>query len=336
MTPEQTGSPARSGRASVATAVLAGVGVAIALAWAYWPILKIMAERWTYDPRYAHGYLVPAFSAALLWLRRDRLAGVTLRLSWWGVLLVACGAVLRVAAAYAYNDWLDAVSMIVTMAGAFALIGGPRALRWAWPAVAFLLFMVPLPFRLEMAMGWPLQRIATIASTYALQTLGFAAIGTGNVIQMAHSQIGVVEACSGLSMMLLFFALATGVAILMDRPLLDKLVVVASAVPIALLVNIVRITVTGVLRETVGERISSVVYHDLAGFLMIPLALLLLGLELWFLARAFVVVEEGGRRPAFSLADGISAGPPESDGRRRSRREGPVAPIVDRRGDGRP
>ncbi len=322
-------------RSAVLLPILGGAGIAIVMAWSYWPILGVMIDRWTYDPRYAHGYLVPAFSVALLWIRRDRLSGSEPRLSWWGVPLFAFGAALRMAAAYTFNDWLDAVSMVVTLAGAFALIGGPRALRWAWPAVAFTLFMVPLPFRLEMALGWPLQRIATIASTYALQTLGFAAIGAGNVIQMAESQLGVVEACSGLSMMLLFFALATGVAILIDRPLVDKLVIVASAVPIALFANIVRITVTGILQETVGERISSVVYHDLAGFLMIPLALVVLGLELWFLSRAFIEVDAiGDRRPAFVMAGGSPAGPPSPEGQRRERRDGPIGPIVPR--DGRP
>ena len=320
-------------RRSVLLPILGGAGIAIAMTWSYWPILGVMIDRWTYDPRYAHGYLVPAFSIALLWLRRDRLRGSEPRLSWWGVPFFGVGAALRMASAYLYNDWLDAVSMVAMLAGAFALIGGPRALRWAWPAVAFLLFMVPLPFRLEMALGWPLQRIATIASTYALQTLGFAAIGAGNVIQMAESQLGVVEACSGLSMMLLFFALATGVAILIDRPPIDKLVIIASAVPIALLANIVRITVTGILQETVGERISSVVYHDLAGFLMIPLALIVLGLELWFLSRAFIEVDEiGDRRPAFVLSGGPSTGASTTDGHRRERRVGPVGPVVKRDG----
>jgi exosortase len=283
-----------------------------------------MVDRWTYDPRYAHGYLVPAFAAVLLWLRRDRIKDRELRMSWLGVPLIGLGAGLKIAAGYAYNDWLDAVSLIVTIAGGFVLVGGMRALRWSWPAVAFLLFMVPLPFRLEMALGWPLQRLATIASTFILQTLGFPAVGEGNIIRMTQSTLGVAEACSGLSMMLLFFALSTGVAILIDRPWLDKLVIILSAVPIALIVNVARITVTGILSETVGEELSSFVYHDLAGFLMIPLALLLLGAELWFLSQAFIEVQRGEGHQG--QLDPVKVGAPAEG--RKERRPPPLAPII--------
>jgi exosortase len=309
------------------------LGLAAILAWAYRPILSVMLDRWTYDPRYAHGYLVPAFAAVLLWLRRDRIAGADLRLSWWGVPLIAAGAGLRLVAGLAYNDWLDAISLVLTIAGGFTMMGGLKALRWAWPAVAFLLFMVPLPYRIEIALGWPLQKLATIASTFALQTFGFPAISEGNIIRMTHETLGVAEACSGLSMMLLFFALSTGVAILIDRPLLDKLVIIASAVPIALVVNVVRITVTGMLSETVGGEISSVVYHDLAGFLMIPLALALLSLELWFLSHAFVPVESGTEQPVQGLATAgavTAFGRTAEDSRRDARRAPPVAPIITR------
>lgn len=286
--------------ALIAVAALLG-----ALAWAYWPTLRLMADRWAYDPRYAHGYLVPAFALVLLWLRRDRLACVELRPSWWGAVIIAIAAGVRMAGAYVYNDWLDAASLVLSLAGVAALAGGRPALRWSWPAVAFLLFMVPLPFRLELALGWPLQRVATIASAYTLQTLGFAALGEGNIIQMTSSTIGVVEACSGLSMMILFFALATGVVMLIDRPLLDKLIIVASAIPIALIVNILRIVVTGVLNETVGEKVGDVVFHDLAGWLMMPTALLLLGVELWFLSRLLVEAEA---RPAHDSSSRAGAG----------------------------
>jgi len=84
-----------------------------------------------------------------------------------------------------------------------------------------------------------------------------------------------VDACNGLGMLVTFFALTTGVAIVLNRPLLDKLVIVASAVPIALLANIVRITVTGILYEKVGGEVAMMVYHGLVGWLMTPLALVL-------------------------------------------------------------
>ena len=94
--------------------------------------------------------------------------------------------------------------------------------------------MLPLPWRIETALGSPLQFLATTASTYLLQTLGFMAFSEGFVIQLNEARIGVVEACSGLSMLMTFIALSTAAALVVRRPLVDRLVLVASSVPVAL------------------------------------------------------------------------------------------------------
>ena len=281
--PDANDRPIRFG-GHVLLAGLLGVG----LLWVYWPTLLEMSKRWSTDPRYAHGYLVPIFALILLWLRRNRLAALEPRPSWGGLVLIGGGLALRLAGAYFYYGWFEAVSLLPTLAGLCVLVWGWRSLSWSWPAIAFLVFMLPLPFRIEAALSYPLQRVATKASTYALQTLGFPALAEGNVIHLNDVEIGVVEACSGLSMLFTFFAMATGVVLLIHRPLLDKIVIVASAVPIALAVNMMRIIVTGVLHETVGHRLANVVFHDLAGWLMMPVALGLLWGELTLLALLLV------------------------------------------------
>jgi exosortase len=258
------------------------------LVWFYWPTLAEMVHRWSTDPRYAHGYLVPVFALVLLWLRRERLAGFTPRPSWGGLGLIGIALALRLAGAYFYLGWLEAVSLLPALAGLCVLVGGWRSLRWSWPSIAFLVFMLPLPFRVEGALAYPLQRIATKASTYALQTLGFPALAEGNVIHLDDVEIGVVEACSGLSMLFTFFAMAVGTVLVIRRPWLDKILIVASAIPIALMMNVLRITVTGVLHETVGSRLANLVFHDLAGWLMMPMAVGVLWLELALLARLLV------------------------------------------------
>ena len=265
-----------------------GLLVAAALVWAYEPAIYEMMHRWMHDPQYTHGFLVPFFACFLLWHRRDRLIGHSLRATGWGFLVVLAGVVLRLAGAYLYNDWLVGLSLLPTLAGLAMLWGSWPVLRWAWPAIAFLFFMVPLPFRLHAALGGPLQHIATVASTYALQTLGFPAVSEGNVIQIDQTRIGVVEACSGLSMLLTFFALSTAVILLMERPLIDRLVVLVSAVPVAVACNIVRITVTGLLHELAGQRVADLVFHDLAGWLMMPLGVTILLGELSLMQRLLI------------------------------------------------
>lgn len=253
-------------------------GLALTLAWVFWPSFLPMAERWG-EARYSHGYLVPLFSAYLLWSRRGMLAA-GLAPSRWGLPVLLAGLLTRFVGTYIYFDWLAAAALLPCLAGLALTVGGRGALRWAWPAIAFLAFMIPLPYRAEVALALPLQRIATLTSTYALQTLGFAAASAGNTIRMGTVHLGVVEACNGLSMMMIFFALATAAAIVVRRPLYEKALLVASAVPIALAANIIRIVVTGVLHKTVGSATADYVFHDLAGWLMMPLALGMLWVEL--------------------------------------------------------
>jgi exosortase len=191
------------------------------------------------------------------------------------------------AAAWLHFEWLDALSLLPTLIGICLLAGGWRLLGWAWPAAAFLCFMLPLPFQIEIALAHPLQRVATVASTYSLQTLGLPAVADGNIILIDDLRIGVLEACSGLGMLVTFFALSTAFAFMVRRPLVDRLILFASAIPIGVLVNVMRITVTGLLHKTAGSAIANVVFHDLAGWLMMPLAMCLLWLETLYLARLF-------------------------------------------------
>jgi exosortase len=274
-------------RSNQAALLLAGLCItAAATAWAYWPTLAALAAVWARDPQYSHGYLVPLFAAVLLWRRRARAAGLSLSPDAWGVAILLGSALLRLTAAYFYYPWLDMLSLLPCLAGLVVLCGGWPALRWAWPAVAFLLFMLPLPFRLGIVLAPTLQRLATVASTYTLQTLGFPAICEGNIIILGESRIGVVEACGGLSMLIVFFALSTAVAMLVRRDALEKGVIVASAIPIALIANVARITLTALLHNQLGGQAAEL-FHDLAGWFMMPLALGLLWVELKLLARLF-------------------------------------------------
>jgi exosortase len=270
-------------------ATLSGFGLfalAACLLWTYWPTLSTMADRWAHDAQYSHGFLVPVFAGALLWHRRA-LRPLALTPQYWGLAPLVGGVAIRLLGAYGGIRAIDAFSLLPTLAGICLLLGGWPLLRWTWPAIAFLGFMLPLPFFAETALAQPLQRLATLTTTYLLQTLGQPALAEGNIIYMDEVKLGVVAACSGLGMLMTFFALSTAVAIAIDRRLADKLVIVVSAIPIAVIANVVRITATGLVHYSWGQQAGSVV-HDVAGWLMMPLALALLWLELQYLDRLLV------------------------------------------------
>jgi exosortase len=287
------------------------LALAAGVLWSYWPALAAMARRWTADPQYAHGYLVPVFALVLLWLRRDRFDPAAFRTCWWGVPLLLFAAVMRLAGSVLFYEWLDGLSLLPCAAGVCLLLGGRAALRWSWPAVAFLAFMLPLPWQVEIALAAPLRNIATVASAYLLQTLGLCALTRGNVIVLGRNEIGIAEACSGLSMLLVFFALAFALVLVLGRARWKNVTLVLSAIPIAVLSNVLRITLTGVLFETAGKGTAELFYHDLAGWLMMPLALGLFWLVLLFLDHLFLALPPTGPLPV-DVGAGGAAGPAAS------------------------
>jgi exosortase len=259
--------------------------------WAYWPTLQEMADRWSHDPRYSHGFLVPAFSLYLLWMCRASRPGLA-GSDWPGPALLGAAGVVGFLGAYCYISWLESIAFLITIAGLVALYGDGPALIWAGPALAFLIFMVPLPYRVETALGFPLQRLAIEASTFALQTFGLPAFCSGNTIVMDDFRIGVVDACNGLGASYTFLALSVAAAIMAPRPTLNRLLLIAAAIPIGLALNVARIVATALLHEFVGPRVADAVYHDLAGWIMLLLGLAVLAGECRLLAYLFTSIED--------------------------------------------
>jgi exosortase len=169
-------------------------------------------------------------------------------------------------------------------------------LIWAGPALAFLAFMFPLPHVLETTLLMKLQTWATQMSTYVLQTMGVAAARSGNVISIdSLSDLTVAEACSGLRMLTIFCAMSVALAMIIDRPWWDRLIILVTAIPIALVSNVVRIVTTGLLFLAFGQDTPwlSTLIHDWAGFAMMPVGLGLLWVELALLSRLTIPVESG-------------------------------------------
>jgi exosortase len=264
----------------------------ICLVWAFWTTLVELVQTWNTNPQYSHGFLVPGFAAFLLWLRRDRLDFVNDRAGLWyrclGAAVLTMGVAMRLAGTYWFYSSADAISLLPCIAGVVLLVGGRPVWRWAWPAVLFLAFMIPLPYRVASALSAPLQRFATVTSTFVMQTFAMPALAEGNVILLNEHEIGIVEACSGLRMLVVFFALSTAMTLLVQRHWIDRLLILASAIPIALVSNIVRVTATGVMYEAGYSELANHFFHDAAGWLMMPIALILLWIEMLVLSKLFV------------------------------------------------
>ena len=258
----------------------------IVVAWAYMPVLEGLARAWHNNAQYSHGYVVPLLSLGILWHRRDILQGVErFRPDPRGLVLLVVSAMMRLGGARYFINALDEYSIFPTLAGLALTLGGPKVLRWSWPAIAFLWFMIPLHGRVAGLLSDKLQRVATIASAHLIETAGLPAQTEGNVILLSEVDMGIVEACNGLRMMMTFFAISCAAALLIHAPLWKKIALILGAVPIAVTCNVLRITATGILHETAGRELADRLFHNLAGWLMMPLGLLFLWLESIFLDR---------------------------------------------------
>lgn len=279
--------------------ILILAGLVLLLSLAYSDMLALISAAWS-DGLYSHGWIVPLFALALLWMRWQPFGPVPVHERWVGVLLVVVGLSVRLWAAEYGVHPIDQLSFLPCIFGVFMMVGGFHIIRWAWPALGFLVFMFPLPNMVERTVLGGLQKLASICSAFVLQTLGMAAFRQGNLISIpGTTPLNIAEACSGLRMGTIFGAMAVFMVFIIERPWWDKFVILLSAIPIALLVNVIRITVIGLLYWMVGPEahIAHKLGHDWAGLFMMPLALGFLWLELQILERLTVPVDSVQVRP---------------------------------------
>ncbi len=277
----------------ITTQHLIGTGdkalVAACAVWCFTPTLRRMAAVWQSEPDYEHGFLVPFIAAAMLWIgRTTRPAAAS---DWRALPLAVAALALWIVGGMFYLRALEDLGFLLWLAGVCWLLGGSAWLRWAAPALGFLVFMVPAPYRLEQLATIPMQRVATVWSCWLLQCCGLPALAEGNLVIVDELRLEVAQACSGLRLFMCVLALAYLYAVFAKGPRWIKLTLFLSAAPVALAANALRLTATALAWKCVASAQGRELVHDAAGWLMIPLAAVLLHAALWYLRRITVAVE---------------------------------------------
>ena len=254
----------------------------LASAWAYWPTLLELADTWNREPDYSHGYLVLPLFGFFLYLRRDTFP-TKLRPAWIGLVVILASIGLRLLGGWYFLTPLDGWSIVLWFAGAALCVGGWPLFCWSLAPTLFLLFMVPLPFRAETLISQPLQQIAAMLSAFLLRCLGQPAFAEGSTLLVGSEILSVEQTCSGLRIFVGIFALACGYLIALRRELWESVLLIISAVPVALFANAIRIVVTAIIVRNFPDMDAFQFSHDIAGWLMIPLAAVLLAGVQWYL-----------------------------------------------------
>lgn len=234
---------------------------------------------------FSYGYLVPFFVVFLVWEKRKRLAVIPSNPSWMGFMLFAVGIFLYWLGELGGEYFTLYISFWLVIAGLVWLHLGWRKVRTIWFALVMILAMFPPPNVVCVQMSLGLRLISSQLGVWMLHLVGMSAFREGNVIDLGFTQLQVVDACSGLRYLVPLMVLSLLLAHWFMEHFWKRLVLFASAVPLAVFINSFRIAMTGILYRIAGAEVANGFFHGFAGGLIFVVALPVLFLIVWFLKK---------------------------------------------------
>ena len=254
-----------------------------ALAWfgalliaAYFPVLRHLVEQWSADEDVSHGFFVPLVAGFIAWQRRQQILALDCKAAWWGLGVMAWAALQGYVGMLGAELFLQRTSFLIALVGLLLVVGGTKLVRVLAFPLLLLPFMIPIPSVLYNQITFPLQLFASQVAEFTLGLLGIPVLRDGNVLELASQKLSVVEACSGIRSLLSLSFLALVYAYFFDRKVWMRWVLLGATVPVAILANSGRVTVTGILSE-INPDLAQGFFHSLEGFLIFAIALVLLG-----------------------------------------------------------
>jgi exosortase len=282
-TTDAVGGLARDARERRTSILYAGAASALAFG-IFGPILYYMVQHWRAVDDYSHGFLVVPLALYFAWERRGDLQRAAIRPSWWGLLPLALGSLALMIGRLGVELTAMRVSFVLTLIGLQILLLGREVFRILMFPLLFLFFMVPLPQSFVNVVAFPLQLIAADFAVESLHLLHIPALREGNIIHLADTQLFVAEACAGLRSLMALGTLAVVFAYFFRKNPIERVIIVASAIPIAIFVNAFRVALTGFLAHRMGSAAAHGLIHQTEGFVTFGLAFGLLLLEAWLLS----------------------------------------------------
>ena len=266
-------------------------------------IIKLV-EDWSNDDNYSHGFFIPIITVYMIWSRKNTLLKHEVKQNHWGILFILIGVLLHIAGNIGAELFTMRIAIVITLwALSFYVFGTRISLKIAVP-FAYLLFMIPIPAIIWNQLAFPLQLFASKLTTQWVQFIGIPIYREGNVLHLTTTTLEVVDACSGLRSLTALLALSGALAYNVSLKNLSKWVLFLAAVPIAIFVNIIRLTVTAIMAQYIGEKAAQGFLHDGSGLLIFGLALVLL-FSLFQLLKKIEVYSSQNRSTLTEINQGI-------------------------------
>ena len=218
--------------------------VTLAILAVYAPLFPDLIQEWATFPNLSHGFAVPFIAGYLVWTRRREIAELAESPSWLGLLPAAGGLVFYTAGMLGSEPFLARMSLPITLLGGVALVSGWAAVRHMVAGIAYLFFMIPLPYVTLADLTDRMRMFDATVTAGVLPWLGVPVFQDGYLLHLANMTLEVADVCSSIPAIASFLALAAAYGYVNRRPPAAQAILILSAVPFGILSNIVRIVAT--------------------------------------------------------------------------------------------
>lgn len=251
----------------------AGCLIAVLLGAIYFRIVIKLVTDWYEIADYSHGFLVPFFSAFILWDKRKALQAIPVKPTWAGLPLVIFGIITVFFGVYGAELFLSRVSFVLILAGMIWMFFGTAVLREVRLPLAVLLLAIPFPEIVFNQITFPLQLFASRVASGILQFLGVPVFREGNVIQLPVMKLEVAQACSGIRSLMSLFTLAVFYGYFLEKTTGRRWFLALASIPIAVAANALRIVGTGLCVQYWDPAKGEGFFHEFSGWVMFVISL---------------------------------------------------------------
>jgi len=245
----------------------------------FYPLYPKLIGAWIYDSDNSHGILVPLISLYMIYHKRDNLRSIEISNSGWGAIILIISMGIYCLSFVGEVLFISRSMIIFSLIGVVLYNLGKGFLKELAFPLLFLLFMIPVPESIQGLVAFPLQLFVTKISAYALQLLSIPAYREGNMIYFAETQLEIAEACSGIRSIVSLTLLGVVLAYFSDKGVARKAVMIASAIPLALCANAMRVFGTGIIAHLYGAKYARGFLHEFSGIAIFFLGFILMFLE---------------------------------------------------------
>jgi exosortase len=254
---------------------------AVILMAAYFPILRKLVDQWMTDDDVSHGFFVPIVAGYIAWTRRDELMQLVAKPAWgWGSALLIWSGVQAYLGIMGAELFLQRTAFLEALLGVLLILGGFGLVRALIFPLLLLPFMVPIPTVIYNQITFPLQLFASEVAEVCLTLMNIPVLRDGNVLELASQKLSVAEACSGIRSLLMLTFLSLVYAYFFDKRPWMRWALFLCTIPIAIIANAGRVTLTGVLSE-IDTELATGIFHETEGFVIFGIAVALLALTHW-------------------------------------------------------